>query len=312
MPLAHAHSFLVVMGAALGLTVLFPRKGWWRFFAVAAVLALPVILWMAHGSPTQGGQFLGWHLGWDRGTIPPLRFWVRNAGIFLLLAVAGYLWGGASSPVPGRLRRFLAPFALCFLVPNLLQLSPWIWDNIKILIYAYVFAAPLVALVLVRMWREGGWTARLAALSLGLGATLSGALDVGRVASRQIAHRLFDADALAFVQAVILATPPSALIAHAPTHETPLFLSGRRSLLGFPGHLWSQGLDGGSREADLQRIYAGAPEAGSLLGGYGVEYLVWGPQEQARPGAAERFLARFPVVVEVGAYQLLDAGPAGR
>jgi hypothetical protein len=311
MPLAHAHSFLVVIGAAVGLMVLFPRRGWWRFFVVAAGIAVPVILWMAYDSPTQGRQFLGWHLGWDRGTIPPLRFWIRNAGIFLLLAIAGYVWRGASAPAPGRLRRFLAPFALCFLVPNLVQLSPWIWDNIKILIYAYVFAAPLVALVLVWMWREGGW-ARLAAVGLGLGTMLSGALDVGRVASRQIAHRLFDAEALDFVQAVISTTPPSALIAHAPTHQTPLFLSGRRSLLGFPGHLWSQGLDGGSREADLQRIYAGAPDAGALLRGYGVEYLVWGPQEQARPGAAERFLERFPTVVEHGEYRLLDASASGR
>ncbi|HEX6740046.1 MAG TPA: hypothetical protein VF310_17330, partial [Vicinamibacteria bacterium] len=136
-------------------------------------------------------------------------------------------------------------------------------------------------------------------------------LDVGRVASGQIRHRLYDDEALGFVAAVMAATPPTALIAHAPTHETPLFLSGRRSLLGFPGHLWSQGLDGGSREVDLQRIYTGAPDAPSLVRGYGVDYLVWGPQEQARVGAVGRALARFPVVVQHGEYLLLDAQPAG-
>jgi hypothetical protein len=140
---------------------------------------------------------------------------------------------------------------------------------------------------------------------------LSGGLDVGRVASRQINHRLYDAEALGFVQALQAATPPGALIAHAPTHETPLFLSGRRSLLGFPGHLWSQGLPGGSREADLQRIYSGAPDAGALLRGYGVDYLVWGPQEQARPGAGAPLLEQLPVVVQHGPYRLLHAGAPG-
>jgi hypothetical protein len=305
MPLAHAHSFVVVLGTALCLVFLFPRRAWLRFAITAAVVALPVILWMAYDSPTQAGRFLGWQLGWDRGRLSPFVFWMRNAGVFLVLAVVGFLWGGAETPVPPRLRRFLAPFALCFVVPNVVHLSPWIWDNIKILIYGYIFAAPLVALLLVWLWREGGW-ARPAAAALGLSAVLSGGLDVGRVASRQIAHRLFDADGLAFARAVTAATAPDAVIIHAPTHETPLFLSGRRSFLGFPGHLWSQGLDAGNREADLQRIYGGALDTPSLVLGYGIDYLVLGPQEEGRPEVNRAFVGALPEVVSHGPYQLLD------
>ena len=89
--------------------------------------------------------------------------------------------------MPGASRRFAAPFALWFVVPNLLRLSPWIWDNVKFLFYWYVASAPLVALLLSRMSRAGSAGA-LAAAVLALAATASGTLDAWRVASRSREH----------------------------------------------------------------------------------------------------------------------------
>ena len=63
------------------------------------------------------------------------------------------------------LRRFFLPFLLCQILPNLFRLAPRLWDNNKVLIYWYVAAVPLVALLLARMWRWG-LVPRLCAVAL--------------------------------------------------------------------------------------------------------------------------------------------------
>ncbi|MBI3932259.1 MAG: hypothetical protein HY317_02490 [Acidobacteria bacterium] len=304
LPLAHAHSFTVLVIAAVGLAFLFPdRRAWAAFFATALAVAVPQALWLAAGSAVRAGAFVEWAFGWDRGGRNPIWFWFTNTGLFLpLLAVA--LARGRSS----RLVRFTAPFLVWLLVPNLLKLSPWIWDNVKFLIYGYVASVPLVALLLARMARRG-WGGGVGATLLVASLTLSGGLDVWRLARGHAAHRLFDVEGRAFSARALEATPPRSLILHAPTYDSPVYLSGRRSLLGYPGHIWSQGLDAGGREEDLGRIYSGGAEAERLLDRYGVDFVLFGPHERARFAVDEGFLSRFPLAAAAGSYRLYDTRP---
>jgi hypothetical protein len=296
----HGHSFAAVLALAAALAWLFPpRRAWAAFFVPALALGVPQALLLAHGSSLRAAAFIGVHLGWDRGASNPLAFWLLNTGGFLPLLVAALLLG---SP---RLRRFHAPFALLFLVPNLLRLSPWIWDNVKFLFLWFVAAAPLVALVLARLAR-GRRPRQVAATVLVLLLTLSGAADLWRVGSRQIALRLFDAEGLAFARRVAEVTPPHARLLHWPTHDAPTLLSGRPGVLGYPGHIWSQGLDAGTREGDIAAFYAGAPGADDVLRRYGVDFVVVGPQERRHAVAGPRALLRFPLVAVVGPYRLYD------
>jgi uncharacterized membrane protein len=101
-------------------------------------------------------------------------------------------------------------------------------------------------------------------------------------------------------------TPESALILHAPTYNTPAFLAGRQSLLGYPGHIWSRGLDYAAREHHIGQIYAGGPEADGLLAQYGVDYVLVGPVERNQgPGYVnEGFFTRFTEVAAAGDYRL--------
>jgi hypothetical protein len=190
-----------------------------------------------------------------------------------------------------------------FVVPNLLRLSPWIWDNVKFLFFWYLASVPLVAWLLARLGRAS--RAGLAA-SFVLTAALvfAGALDVFRVASRQVELRVFDAEGVAFAATALRQTPPRALVLHSPTYDSPVLLSGRRSLLGYPGHIWSQGLDAGARQADIERIYAGEPEVGTLLRDYGVDFILVGPQERRDLRVDDAFLERFPLVGRHGHYEL--------
>ena len=109
---------------------------------------------------------------------------------------------------------------------------------------------------------------------------------------------------MAFAELVKEKTPPRALIIHAPVHNTPVFLTGRRSLMGYPGHIWTHGLEFVRRESEIKRIYLGAPDADQLLKNYGIEYAVVGPHERATTPLNERFFTRFEKVGEVGGYGL--------
>jgi hypothetical protein len=201
------------------------------------------------------------------------------------------------------LLRFYLPFALCFLVPNLVRLSPWIWDNIKFMVWWHLMSSVLVALLLARLLRRG-WGARVGAGILILLLTLSGALDLWRAASDKIVLQVIPPEGDAFASDIRAKTPPRATILHAPTYNSEVYLTGRRTVFGYPGHIWSQGLDAGSREEDLKKMYSGHPEAGDLLTRYGVQFVVVGPREHAMDGFDERSLRGFELVAERRPYRL--------
>src|SRR4029450_6848727 len=288
--------------------VFFRPRPWRLFFAGALAVGVPQALWMARGSSMSTGRFVGLHVGWDHGETHPVVFWLMNAGPFLVpfLAALVVLFRGGTEGRP-RLR-FVLPFAAWFVAPNLLRLSPWIWDNVKFLFYWYVASAPLVALLLARLSRRGP-VGLAAALLAFLAATLSGALDAWRVASRSREHLLFDRDAIAVADGVAAQTPPRALVLHFPTFNTPVVLTGRRSLLGYPGHIWSPGLDADGRDEEIHRVYAGDPAAPTILERRGVDYILVGPQERHELRVAEAFLERYPIVLEQGPYRLHRVRP---
>jgi hypothetical protein len=295
LPMAHAHAFLVTLGMGACLALLFWRpRAWALFFALALGLGLPQAAWMAAGSGVRASGVVAWCLGWDRGERNALWFWLFNTGVLLpLLGVA--LW---------RLRRevlarFYTPFLLLFLVPNALKLSPWIWDNIKFLFFWHLASIPILAGLLVSTWRRG-WAWRMVSLALTASLLGSGGLDVWRVASRQIALEVFDAQAVALATGPLRSTPPGSLILHTPTHNSPVYLSGRRSVLGYPGHIWSQGLDAGGREAEIRAIYAGTADAPGLIARYGVDYILVGPQEREWTLVNDEALSRYSLTAADG------------
>jgi hypothetical protein len=322
LPLVHAHSFVVVMVVGAGVALLTGLKQWrtqWRawaaFFTVAVTIAAPQMFWATHGSSVHASEFFGWHFGWDRKDVNVLWFWFVNTGLFIPLIFAALWWrsknhDGHKHLVPRPLLYFYLPFTLCFIIPNVIKLAPWVWDNIKVIFYWYVASIPLVALLLARLWREGR-SMRAVSIMLLLTLTLAGALDVWSVASRAAELRIFETDGVIFSQVVKEKTEPRATILHAPTFDTPIFLTGRRSLMGYPGHISSHGLKYEERQREIVKIYSGSAEAESLLAKYNVRFVVVGPQErsvlsQLRAVVNDSFFARYKKVGEIGEYRLYE------
>jgi uncharacterized membrane protein len=79
--------------------------------------------------------------------------------------------------------------------------------------------------------------------------------------------------------------------------------------MGYPGHIWTHGIDSGPREAEIKRIYAGAPDAAALLTKYRVDYVVVDPQERSVMPVNDAFFARYREVVTIDEYHLFKIAP---
>jgi hypothetical protein len=314
LPIVHLHTFAVVFGTAFFLGLLFQgwRDGRWRRWAVYVVttlaVALPMVWWTSRGSQANLASFFGFELGWDRGTHDILTFWLVNTGIFIPLLIVAYAWRGTRPLLSNKLVRYSIPFIVWFIVPNLLRVAPWLWDNIKVLTYWWLGAVPLVALLLARIWREG-LGGRALAVGLAVVVMASGALDVAR-ATVGPSYQIFDRDGVALADEVREMTRPEDVILTAPTYNTPMFLTGRRVFMGYAGFLWANGLPYGEREQQLRAIYAGDPTADDLIRDGRIAYILVGPQERQDVQPNDAFLSKYPVVAEVGQYRLYRTGEA--
>jgi hypothetical protein len=312
LPIVHLHTFAVMLGTAFLFGLIFRqwREGRWRAWAVyviaALVVALPVLAWTARGSQASLTAFIGIDVGWDHQTNGILQFWVANAGLFIPLLILAYVWDWEPPLLSRRLLLYSLPFLVWFIVPNVLRLAPWLWDNIKVLLFWWLGGAPVIALLLARLWERRGPASRVVAGALLVAVIGAGALDIARATIGPRIFREFDSDGIAFAETVKATTPPNAVILTAPSYNTPIFLTGRPIFMGYAGYLFANGLPYGDRERDLRAIYAGEPGAEDLLRTNAIRYILLGPQERSDVSPNDAFLSRFPVVAEVGEYRLLQ------
>src|SRR5262249_37004771 len=162
---------------------------------------IPQMLWSTHGSAVSTRAFIGWEFGWGHGDENVIWFWFKNTGFFIPALIAALLWKDEEYLVPRKLMLFFLPFTVCFIVPNLIKFPPWVWDNIKILFYWWIASAPLVALLLARLWAGSIWK-RLAAAALFVMLTLAGGLDVAALIMRHGEYQEFDRDGIAFAEVI--------------------------------------------------------------------------------------------------------------
>jgi hypothetical protein len=134
--------------------------------------------------------------------------------------------------------------------------------------------------------------------------TAAGALDVASILLRPTKHQVFDRAGIQFAEAMKKQTAPRSLVMHAPVHNHPVFLTGRRSLMGYPGHIWTHGLDYVQRESEIKRVYSGTSDATAIMRRYGIEYVVVGPHERNIMNVNEQFFSNFQLMGDVGGYRL--------
>ncbi len=337
LPLIHAHSLFIlfVVSAFLFFLRLDKWREWIAFAVGVLIVAVPELFWVMTGSATHLTKFIDWHFGWDARDANVFWFWVKNTGIFIPLLILTFLLMLKSkdsdeenkenepqvnadmrglravkankeiyhSPFTIRHLYFYLPFAFLFILSNTIKLAPWEWDNIKVLIYWFIASIPFVAAFLAWLWNKNNLLKFVAASCL-LALILAGALDVLRVISKEINYQVFDRDAIKIVEQIKQRTAPNSLFLNAPTYNSAVVLSGRRSLMRYVGHLSSYGIDYAERETDLKQIYAGGETAENFLKKYNIEYVLISPVEKGSLQINEGFFSKYPVIAEFGQYRV--------
>jgi hypothetical protein len=153
------------------------------------------------------------------------------------------------------------------------------------------------------MWRKATGV-KIVAAACFIVLIFSGSLDVWRTVSGHIKSRVFDSDAVMVAERIKRATPPNALFLNAPTYNSAIVLTGRQSLMRYPGHLGSHGIDYAARENDVKSIYSGSANADELMRKYGIEYVLISPEERSSVAANEQFFKKFSVIAEAGQYKV--------
>jgi hypothetical protein len=323
MPVYHVHAFGTVVALAFFWWLLNRRRDWIFFFVPALVIGVPILVWMwppqntsvCSGSASIGGYCIqpGWlsPTDWQRSIwlfpFDVAWFWIWNTSVLALLMLLGQFRPGWFST---RFPRWFAPMWLWFVVPNVIVLQPWIWDNTKFFVYWALLGSVLVGGVLAANLRREAWRRALAIGFLVL-LCLSGFLDLYRASDFSVSSVQFtDAGGLKVADWVRSNTSPYAVFAVANDHNSPIpTLAGRRELIGYPGWLWTYGLaDYVQKGEDDKRILAGDPAAPALVKKYGVDYVMIGPQEIPRGASRAYWDAHGKLVYDDGEYAVYRVG----
>lgn len=299
------------------------------------MIAVPELFWILSGSATRTSEFIAWHFGWSAGEENIIWFWIKNSGIFIPLLIFGLLLiyfpqsrKEAKEEISKKGKEkgkkeekntyhsslttyhllFFLPFLFIFIAANVAKFAPWEWDNIKVLIYWFIGSIPFVSLVVAWLWQRDK-VSKIIAISCLIVLTFAGALDVWRTASGQMRNGVFDADAVKIAEDIKEKIEPNALFLNAPTYNSAIALTGRRSLMRYLGHLSSHGIDYAERENDLKRIYLGDASADILLKKYGIEYVLISPKEreyfnQFSQAVNEQYFQKFTIAAEAGEYKI--------
>ncbi len=293
MPAFHVHAYGTVVALCVFWAVLSRRREWLAFFVPALLVGVPLILWLlppANNSACGTERTLAGYciqLGWLTDGTNWIWFWIKNTSVFIPLLLAAHLF---QRWFPTRFGRWFAPMWFWFVVPNVIILQPWDWDNTKFFIFWALLGSVMVGGLLAGMFRHRPAGLAIASVMVVVLA-LSSALDLARASDSSVSSYLFvDAKGLKVADWVRQNTSPEAVFAVADEHNNPIpTLSGRKVLVGYPGWLWTYGLaDFIQRGADERLILQGAPSTPELLHKYSISYVLIGPQELADPRNANQ------------------------
>jgi len=170
---------------------------------------------------------------------------------------------------------FVIPAAAIFLVALFVKTAPWGWDNTKLIIWAYFICLPFLWRELILKWP---WPLRAGVCFVLFASgfvSLIGGLATGRPGF-DIANRT----ELEAVATVVRELPIKERFATYPTYNHPLLMNGRKVVLGYGGHLWTQGFDYAPIERQLQALMFGVPDWRERARALHARYLFWGREEE--------------------------------
>jgi hypothetical protein len=249
------------------------------------------------GSSTSFGLLL--QKTWNGVIAPFFQFWLPNFGLWVPLALGlvglcvwriwkrKWRWGDRP---PADIAFVIAAVAI-FVFGYFVQTAPWDWDNLKLMVWGYFLILPFLWSDIIGRW---AFPERAATCVLLFGSgfiTLLGGLSAGHPGFGLIERARLDHTGTA-----LRPLPVAARFATYPTYNHPILLQGRKVVLGYPGHLWTEGFDYAQANDQLTALMNGAANWRDAAKALGVRYIFWGQDERtnyqssSRPWEATAFL----------------------
>jgi hypothetical protein len=232
------------------------------------------------GSATAFGSLL--QKTWNGVIAPFFQFWLTNFGLWVLLSLAliglcgwrawktGWHWGRK----PPANIAFVLSAVVIFAIGYFVQTAPWDWDNLKLMVWGYFLILPFLWSDLIGRWAFPERAVTCVALFASGFVTLMGGLAAGHPGFGLIDRARLDA-----IGTAVRPLPIDARFAAYPTYNHPLLLQGRKVVLGYPGHLWTEGFDYNEPNKQLSALMRGAPDWREAAKALGVRYVFWGRDE---------------------------------
>ena len=301
LPYIHAHSFMVTAFVSLFLSsfaVIKKRdlKIFLFLFAPLILLSLPQIIsirsqvsedffvffpgWAGENKEMIMGfdwSFFGSFISSVKTVFVLTKFWVLNIGALFFLLPLGFF------KAKSELRTFYLPFIFLFFIANFIKFQPWYFDNYKIFIHWLALTAVLASLAI--FWISDFLGKRykkfyaLSVASLIIVCTLFGA--VTHVGMMDGGYMVWSGEEIRIAEWTRENTAPDSIFLTGTAHNHPIIsLSGRQSVLGFEGWLWSHGLNW-SKVMEVKRDVIEMYKVNyTLIKEYGVDYVCVGPYEK--------------------------------
>lgn len=296
MPLYHSHTFIALSLVLAFLFFLAGRRVQLQTLLLVGLAVIPATfcVWITTDY-FHAGSFIKWQPGWVQRTgdmaMPFPQFWLVNFGAWvpLILFFIGITAFGILEKIStdeftiGPTIGFLIPAGAIFLIGYLVKLAPWEWDNIKVIVWAYLIILPFLWRDLVAQWPIPLRVLVYLALFASGFVTLLGGLAAGKNG-----FGIADRGELDAVGAAVHKLPADARYAGWPTWGHPVLLQGRKMVLGYPGHLWTQGFNYSPTNDKLKLMMEGAPNWRDLARQLNARYLFWGREEKANYAASKR------------------------
>jgi hypothetical protein len=281
------------------------KMSFFRFWFVNFGLLVPLVLtligfvgWQAYRSHQTRRLELSAAIAIGIGALA-FSFWrihkhgfAWSSAIVLLFALSLLAWSAArvvkgglgwEKTLPEEIAFIFAAGAI-FVFFFLIKTAPWIWDNLKIGIWAYFIVLPFLWSQLITQWERPIRVAVCFALFASGFLSLFGGLAAGKDGFG-FANR-GEIDAVGFA---VRKMPLEARFAAWPTYNHPLLLQGRKVVMGYPGHLWTQGFDDyGKTNEQLGSLMQGAPNWRDLARTLHVRYIFWGREEKTNYASSTR------------------------
>lgn len=288
MPIFHMHTFIMISALWFLLALMYFKP---KSFLYLLIPALPIgtafVLYLTN--VFHSASMINFHPGWMIDPKNPVLFLLQNYGpwLFFIGGMAAY---GLIRKAGNHKKEWIIGLVLLVIL-HIVSLAPWEWDNIKALLWVYLFLAYLSAVELRSLiswlkekYKEAKWLRLIPLFRFFLLLILfsSGIISLlATIYPKTNTYEMFSRAEIARTEGAVQGISKTSTWITAPKFNHELAFLGHKLVMGYPGHVWSHGYkEGNMVEQKIKSIYEGKPGWQNKAKELGATHIFFGPHEK--------------------------------